>query len=417
MSATPESPPHAVTPTGGPLAGGEGPPAAPRQGLALELLLGTLSAFAPMSIDMYLPAFPSIGRELGAGPDRVQLTLASFFVGLAFGQLATGPLIDRFGRTRPLYAWLVLYVLGSVGCALAPSIEALVGFRALQAFGGASGLVVARAVVRDLNSGAAAARMLSRLVLVMGVAPILAPLVGGLLLRVSGWRAIFGTLAAFGALTLAAVLAWLPETLPPAARRPGLRLQVGPVLRAPGFLAHVLAVSCAQGAMFAYISGASFAYITLYGVSAQSFGWFFGANAAGLVASSQANRRLLVRKAPARVLRAALLVAIGAGLALVATTATGAGGLWGVAAPLFVFLSSLGFIVPNATALALEHQVGQVGAASAVLGTVMYAVSACGSWAVSAAHDGSARPMALTVTALALLSRASLLLAGRDGAR
>ncbi len=328
-----------------------------------------------------------------------------------------GPLIDRFGRTRPLYAGLALYVLGSVGCALSPSIEALIGFRGLQAFGGAAGLVVARAVVRDLHSGAAAARMLSRLVLVMGVAPILAPLAGGLLLRVSGWRAIFGTLAAFGALALAAVLAWLPETLPPAKRRPGLQLPIGPVLRAPGFLAYVMTVAFAQAGMFAYISGASYAYITLHGVSAQSFGWFFGANAAGLVVSSQVNRRLLARRGPARVLRGALLVSVVAGLALVATTATGAGGVWGIAGPLFVFLSSLGFIVPNGTALALEHQVGQVGAASAVLGTLLYGVSACASSVVSAAHDGSALPMALTVTFAAVLARVSAACRPPDSSR
>jgi len=192
--------------------------AAPR-GVALELVLGVLTAFAPLSIDMYLPAFPAIGRELGASVAQVELTLAAFFVGLAFGQLATGPIIDRFGRTRPLYVGLALYVLGASGCALSSSIAMLTACRALQALGGAVGLVVARAVVRDLHAGAAAARMLSRLVLVMGVAPILAPLVGGLVLRVFGWRAIFGVLAAIGLAALAAVLVapirgrtWWPAT-------------------------------------------------------------------------------------------------------------------------------------------------------------------------------------------------------------
>src|SRR5688500_7115252 len=202
----------------------------------LELLLGILTAFAPLSIDMYLPAFPTIGRDLGASPADVELTLASFFVGLAFGQITTGPMIDRFGRKRPLYAGLALYVAGSLGCALSSSISMLIGFRALQAFGGAVGIVVARAVVRDLHTGAAAARMLSRLVLVMGVAPILAPLFGGLMLQVFGWRAIFGVLASIGAVTLAAVVFALPETAPPQVRTKRLALPIATVLRAPDFL-------------------------------------------------------------------------------------------------------------------------------------------------------------------------------------
>ncbi|HEU4408151.1 MAG TPA: multidrug effflux MFS transporter [Polyangiaceae bacterium] len=387
------------------------PAAPPRQGPALELLLGTLTAFAPLSVDMYLPAFPSIGRELGAGPARVQLTLASFFVGLSLGQFVTGPFIDRFGRTRPLYAGLALYVAASLGCALSPSIAALTAFRVAQAVGGAVALVVARAVVRDLHSGAAAARMLSRLALVMGVAPIVAPLVGGLMLKVAGWRAIFVVLAAVGALTLAASVAALPETAPPQPGGARLRLPLGEVLRAPGFLGYALTAACAQAGMFAYIAGSSFVFITLHGVPAQSFGWFFGANAAGFVASAQVNRRLLARRPPERVLRGALRAAALAGLLLVAGAATGAGGVWGVWAPLFVFLCSLGFIVPNATALSLEHQVGRVGTASAVLGTLLHGAAAGSSSAVSAAHDGTALPMALIVTGAAFLAWASPALA------
>jgi DHA1 family bicyclomycin/chloramphenicol resistance-like MFS transporter len=379
----------------------------------LELLLGVLTAFAPLSIDMYLPAFPAIGQDLGASPADVELTLASFFVGLACGQITTGPLIDRFGRTRPLYAGLMLYVAGSLGCALSSSISMLIAFRAVQAFGGAVGIVVARAVVRDLHSGAAAARMLSRLVLVMGVAPILAPLFGGLMLQVFGWRAIFSVLAGIGTVTLAAVVVALPETAPPHTRSPRLTLPIGAVLRAPDFLGYALTVAFAQAAMFAYISGASFVFITLHGIPAQMFGWFFGANAAGLVVSSQVNHRLLARIPPARILSRASRVAVIAGLLLIAAAATNIGGIWSIAAALFLFVSSLGFIVPNATALAMEHQVGRVGMASAVLGTVLYAIAATGSWTVSAAHSGTALPMALTVAAFSSAALVSVTLTSR----
>jgi DHA1 family bicyclomycin/chloramphenicol resistance-like MFS transporter len=379
----------------------------------LELLLGILTAFAPLSIDMYLPAFPAIGRDLHASPADVELTLASFFVGLSFGQITTGPMIDRFGRKRPLYVGLALYVAGSLGCALSPSISMLIAFRAVQAFGGAVGIVVARAVVRDLHSGAAAARMLSRLVLVMGVAPILAPLFGGLMLQVFGWRAIFGVLAAIGAITLTAVVIALPETAPPHVRTKGLALPIAAVLRAPDFLGYALTVAFAQAAMFAYISGASFVFITLHGIPAQKFGWFFGANAAGLVTSSQINHRLLARIPPARILTLASRVAVFAGILLIAAAATRIGGIWSIAAALFLFVSSLGFIVPNATALAMEHQVGRVGMASAVLGTVLYAIAATGSWTVSAAHSGTALPMAITVAAFSSAALFSVTLTSR----
>jgi MFS transporter, DHA1 family, multidrug resistance protein len=379
----------------------------------LELLLGILTAFAPLSIDMYLPAFPAIGRDLNASPADVELTLASFFVGLACGQITTGPLIDRFGRTRPLYAGLALYVAGSLGCALSSSISMLIAFRAVQAFGGAVGIVVARAVVRDLHAGAAAARMLSRLVLVMGVAPIIAPLFGGLMLQVFGWRAIFGVLAAIGASTLVAVMLKLPETAPPSVRTSRLSLPIGSVVRAPDFLGYALTVAFSQGAMFAYISGASFVFITLHGIPAERFGWFFGANAAGLVVSSQVNHRLLARIPTVRILSRALGVAVIAGILLSAAAATNIGGIWSIAAALFVFVSSLGFIVPNATALAMEHQVGRVGMASAVLGTVLYAIAATGSWIVSAAHSGTALPMALTVAAFSSAALVSVILTSR----
>ncbi|WP_223640163.1 multidrug effflux MFS transporter [Corallococcus sp. EGB] len=385
------------------------------EGPWLTLILGVLIGFGPLSIDMYLPAFPSIGESLHATAGEVERTLATFFAGLAVGQLFAGPVSDHFGRTKPLYAGLLLYVLGSIGCATAPSADVLAACRFAQALGGSVGMVTSRAVVRDLHSGAAAARMMSRLVLVMGIAPILAPLFGGWVLRAAGWRAIFASHAAIGLLTLGAVFAILPETAP---RRSGatpstpFRTMWG-ITKVPDFLGHALAAGLAQAGMFAYIGGSPFVFITLHGVKPEHFGWFFGANAAGLVAMSQINHWLLARSSPARVLKQAVRVATLAGLALVAVASTGFGGLWGIALSLFVFVSSLGAITPNATALAMEHHAKQAGIASAVLGALQFMLAAGASAAVSASHDGTARPMALGVSIAALLALGALGLAKR----
>ncbi|WP_225412879.1 multidrug effflux MFS transporter [Stigmatella hybrida] len=387
----------------------------PPSTFVLELILGTLTAFAPLSIDMYLPALPDIGGDLHANTAAVQLTLATFFVGLALGQFGAGPLIDRFGRTKPLYAGLAVYVLGSAGCALAPSVEALSAFRFLQALGGAVAIVVPRAVVRDLQSGAGAARMLSRLVLVMGVAPILAPLLGGALLGAFGWRSIFWALAGAGVVSLAAVFFTLPETAPPRHGRAPHLAQFGELLRDPSFVGHALAGGMLQAAMFAYIAGSSFVFITLYEVPPSQFGWFFGANAAGLILNSQINRRLLGRYSPGQLLQWAIWGSLLAA-ALVWTIAfTGWGGLWGMAGALFLFISTLGFIPPNSTALALENHGKRAGIASAVLGALQFTLAALASWAVSATHNGTAVPMASVIATGAVLGWASLTLPARRG--
>ncbi|MBN9681603.1 MULTISPECIES: multidrug effflux MFS transporter [unclassified Corallococcus] len=385
------------------------------EGPWLTLILGVLIGFGPLSIDMYLPAFPAIGESLHATAGEVERTLATFFAGLAVGQLFAGPVSDRFGRTKPLYVGLLLYVVGSIGCATAPSADILAACRFVQALGGSVGMVTTRAVVRDLHSGAAAARMMSRLVLVMGLAPILAPLLGGWVLRAAGWRAIFASHAVIGLIALGAVLAILPETAPPrSGSTPSKPFQtLWGITKAPDFLGHALAAGLAQAGMFAYIGGSPFVFITLHGVKPEHFGWFFGANAAGLVAMSQINHWLLARSSPARVLKQAVRVATLAGLALVAVASTGFGGLWGIALSLFVFVSSLGAITPNATALAMEHHAKQAGIASAVLGALQFMLAAGASAAVSASHDGTARPMALGVAIAALLALGALNLAER----
>jgi DHA1 family bicyclomycin/chloramphenicol resistance-like MFS transporter len=378
---------------------------APRGTLGLELLLGTLTAFAPLSIDMYLPALPRIAEDLHSSASLIQLTLASCFAGLALGQLITGPLIDHFGRKRPLQLGLALYVLGSLGCALAPNAQALVGLRFVQALGGAVALVTPRAVVRDLWSGADAARTMSRLMLVVGVAPVLAPLLGGFVLEHSGWRTIFLVLAGVGALALAAVVMTLKETAPPRTGAPRtMRSRLGELLGDADFVGPALAGGFAYAAMFAYIAGSPFVFISLHGVEARHFGWFFGVNAVGLVALAQLNRKLVKHLPLHRLLRLAVgLHAVTAvGVLLVAWT--GFLGLWGLAASLFLFVSTLGLVGPNSAAIALERHAAHAGLASAVLGALQFSAAAGASWVVSALNDGTARPMGGVLAGAAALA-------------
>ncbi|MDC0714574.1 multidrug effflux MFS transporter [Stigmatella sp. ncwal1] len=392
----------------------ENAPRAPST-FVLELILGALTAFGPLSIDMYLPALPNIGVDLHASTSAVQLTLATFFVGLALGQFGVGPLIDHFGRTKPLYAGLALYVAGSAGCALAPNVEALSAFRFVQAIGGAVAIVVPRAVVRDLQSGVGAARMMSRLVLVMGVAPILAPLLGGALLSAFGWRSIFWTLAAAGLGALAIVFFTLPETAPPRHGRTAQPPPFGELLRDPSFVGHALTGGMLQAAMFAYIAGSSFVFITLHHVPAEHFGWFFGANAAGLILNSQINRRLLSRFSPSQLLQWAVRGALLMAVVVWVIAFTGWGQLWGMAGALFLFMSTLGFNTPNSTALALENHGKRAGVASAILGSLQFTIAALASWAVSATHNGTAVPMASVILVATVLGWAALKFASSRG--
>jgi DHA1 family bicyclomycin/chloramphenicol resistance-like MFS transporter len=380
------------------------PPPPPRSFGVLELLLGGLAALGPLSIDMYLPAFPAMGRDLGVDTAAVQLSLASFFVGFAIGQLAAGPLIDRLGRKRPLLFALVLYLLASLGCAVAPSNELLIAFRTIQGLAGSMAVVVPRAIVRDLHSGAAAVHMLSRLMLVMGVAPIVAPVLGGWVQDAFGWRAIFVALAGFGALTLVACQRLLPETSRPRAEHGRTSAQLGALVREPDFVAYTLCGGFSSAGMFAYIAGSSFVFIEVHHVDPEHYGYFFGANAFGLIATSQLNRLLVGRFTSTQVLGAAASLAALAALAVLAVAWTGAGGLWGIAGALFLFISTLGILGPNTTGLALERHGERAGLASAVLGASQFMIAASAAWAVSALDDGTARPMGLVVAASACLS-------------
>ncbi|MEZ4250965.1 MAG: multidrug effflux MFS transporter [Polyangiales bacterium] len=373
-------------------------------GRGLVVLLGGITAIAPLSIDAYLPSLPTIERELGAARGQAELTLSAYFLGLAIAQLVWGPVADRHGRRRPLAWGLGLYVLGSIACSLAPSLPALVAARFLQAVGGAAGIVVTRAVVRDVWSGRDAANVLSQIVLVMGAAPIFAPLLGGAVLEVASWRAIFVGLAIAGALALLATLR-LPETRTP---RPKERFVTGlrGALGDRAFLTFTFAGGFAQAGMFAYIAGSPFVFIQWLGLSPSSYAIFFGSNAAGYVAFSQLNRVALRHWDPTTIAKTAGLVMVGAASVLLAVVSF-APSVWAVAVPLFTFVASLGLVASNTVASALESQGARAGLASALLGTAQFTtsslVSACvGLVAALEVADGSAgtgRPMASVMLA------------------
>ncbi|WP_044874143.1 Bcr/CflA family multidrug efflux MFS transporter [Pseudomonas sp. LFM046] len=365
------------------------------------LLLGALSAFGPMAIDFYLPSFPAMAEAFTTDVEHVQLTLASYFIGLAFGQLLYGPLADRFGRRPPLLLGVTIFTLASVACAHAPSLEWLIGARFVQALGGCAGMVVARAVVRDLCDPIASAKAFSQLMLVMGLAPILAPLGGGVLLELFGWQSIFWGLALFSALVLLGIAAWLPETLSGATPRAPLSGALGQYRRLFGdwqFLAYGMTGGLAIAGMFAYIAGSPFVFIQLYGVAPEHFGWLFGTNAAGFILVGQVNTVLLRHRGPAFWMRRVVWVHFVCALALLLVSSLRTESLWPLLLPLFGCIASLGCILPNASACAMAGQGQNAGSASALMGSLQFGVAAGAAALVGALHNGSAVPLALVIS-------------------
>jgi DHA1 family bicyclomycin/chloramphenicol resistance-like MFS transporter len=353
------------------------PARVPHGELSLVLVLGALSAFGPLSLDMYLPAFPVLAKDFGASASQVQLTITSCLVGLALGQLIAGPLSDRFGRKRPLLVGVAAYALASLLCAFAPDIWTFTAIRVVQGLAGSAGIVVARAVVRDLHSGPALARFFALLMLVNGLAPILAPLLGAQVLRFTTWRGVFVVLAVIGLLIWTAVLLVLPETLPPERRHGGGMAETvgtfGTLLRERTFVGYALSAGFVMGAMFAYIAGSSFVLQEVYGLSPQQFALVFGTNAAGLIAASQVSARLVRRISPRSLLRTGIATSATGGIALLACV-LGHVGLVGVLASLFLVVASVGLVAPNAAALALADHPRNAGSASALLGLGQYLV-------------------------------------------
>ncbi|WP_248294149.1 multidrug effflux MFS transporter [Actinoplanes sp. TBRC 11911] len=357
------------------------------------LLLGFLSALGPLTIDMYLPSLPTIATDMHAAAAAVQLTLTGTLVGLGVGQLLVGPLSDALGRRLPLLAGVGVHVLASVLCVLAPNLAILGTLRLLQGLGAAAASVVAMAVVRDLFSGLAAAKLLSRLMLVVGVAPILAPTIGGLVLNWTSWRGVFVVLTVVGAAIMTATALLLPETLPAGLRRNGglvgtLR-DYGRLLTDRVYVGLTLVVGFAMAALLAYVSGSSFVFQDEYHMSEQQFAYVFAGGAVGLIAATQLNVRLLRRFTPQRILIVALLAGLAAGVVLLVDARTGFGGLVGVLIPLWAALATVGLAMPNAPALALSRHGDAAGTAAALLGAVQFGVGALAAPLVGALGVGA----------------------------
>ncbi len=371
------------------------------------LILGALSAFGPLAIDFYLPGFPAMAQAFATDEKHIQLTLAVYFLGLSIGQLVYGPIADRFGRRLPLLVGVGLFTAASFACAFAPSLEWLIGARFVQALGGCAGMVLSRAIVSDKCDAVGSAKVFSQLMLVMGLAPILAPMLGGLLVNLYGWQAIFIMLTGFSALAALAVALGLPESLPAnVPRQPlsGALRQYGRLLKDREFLGHALTGGIAMAGMFAYIAGSPFVFIKLYGVPAEHYGWLFGSNAAGFILVAQINARLLAKRGPAFLLSRMVWVYLAAGLTLLAISSLHTEQLWPLLIPLFICIASLGCIIPNASACAMSGQGARAGSASAMLGCLQFSVAAAAAWLVGLLHDGSAMPMAMVISLCGVLA-------------
>lgn len=366
------------------------------------VVLGLLSTFGPLSLDVYLPVLPQLTSDLGTSASGAQLTITSCLLGLAVGQLIAGPLSDRYGRRRPLIIGLACFVLSSLACALAPTIEVLVLLRLVQGLAGAAGLVISRAVARDLFSGQQLAVFFTRLMLINGFAPVLAPVLGGQLARVMDWRGMFVVLAGFGLVLLLAGTLGVPETLPPQRRvLGGLGSTVrgfGLLLRDRLFVGTAAAAGLASASMFAYISGATFVLQEIFGLTAQQFSYAFGVNAVGIVAMGQIGGRLMHRISTVRVL------ALGLAMNLTGATCLAAAVLFDLGLPvllcsLFVMVSAVGFIFPTGTALAMADYPERAGAASSLLGLLQFLGGAIAAPLVGIAGEHTAVPLGVVALA------------------
>ncbi|GLY74144.1 multidrug effflux MFS transporter [Actinoallomurus iriomotensis] len=370
------------------------------------LILGALSAIGPLSIDMYLPALPKLTRDLSAGPSLVQLTLTACMIGLAAGQVIAGPISDMWGRRRPMFAGIAIYTVASLACVVAPNVELLVALRLIQGVSGAACIVISRAVVRDMHDGPAAARFFSLLMLVNGIAPVAAPVIGAQVLRFTDWRGVFGVLALLGLLMTVSMLG-LRETLPAEQRHTGgLRAAVrtfGELCADRIFMGYALAGGFAFAAMFAYISGSPFVVQNIYGLSPQDYSLIFAVNSLGIVAFGQVSGLLVGRVRLITLLHAGLLVSLAGGVLLLVAVFGGLG-LPGVLPALFLVVSAIGLTLPNSTALALTGRPANVaGSASALFGLLQYVVGALAAPLVGLAGGHSAAPMAIVIAASAAM--------------
>ncbi len=367
----------------------------------LIFILSVLVAFGPMSIDMYLPAFSAMAHDFKVDVSLVQYTLASFNVGIALGQLFYGPLSDQFGRRGVLLCGMLIYIVASIGCALVVDIDHMIYLRFLQAIGGCAGMVTARAVVRDTFNGNQAARVFSTMMLIMGVAPIIAPTLGGLALLYFNWRFIFWFLGLISAIAMVAVYFYLPETLPAEKRNPHAAKKslstYYAIFHDKLFVGYALSAGLLQGAMFAYITGSSFVFVEIFNFTEQQYGLLFGLNACGLIATSQINRFLLQKMTYNKILLRAFVLNFIASVALFVCATTDTFSIYGVVVPLFVMVSTMGIVFPNSSVGSLIHQSARAGSASALLGTIMFSCGAVAAFSVSFLYDKTIFPMVIVI--------------------
>lgn len=379
----------------------------PSRRAATILILGGLWTIGSFATDLFLPAMPATADDLRASTQAVALSVTTFLIGLAFGQLLAGPLSDTYGRRRTLLAGLAVFTASALICVLAPSVEVLIAMRFVQGVAGAFGLAIPSAVITDYSRGREAARLFSRVALIGGMAPIVAPLIGARLLSLTGWRGPFLAMTVIGLLLAAAVAFGLPESLPREKRSArGMR----PVLRAMAmlsrdidFMGYAVTTALVFVAFFAYLTGSSFVYQDVYGVSATTYSVLFAVNAVGMLAATQVNHRLLARFSPRQLLAVALVADAGAGAAVLAAVLIGGLGVWALAAPFFVLVTSLGFIYANATALALSLHPEIAGSAAAYFGTLRLGLGALATPLIALGGTVRVLPMALVI-ALSLVA-------------
>jgi MFS transporter, DHA1 family, multidrug resistance protein len=382
----------------------------------LILILGLLTAIGPFSIDMYLPAFPAIAKGLNTDVAQVMLSLSSFFIGISAGQLIYGPLLERFGRKKPLYVGLVIYLFASIGCALATSVSSLILFRFLQALGGCAGMVTSRAIVRDLFEVKENAKIFSLLMLVVAVSPIIAPTVGGYVTAALGWRYVFLMLIVVDIAILTGVYFFLPESKEP---NPNLSLKPMAITKGfweitidPKFYIYALTGAVASSGIYAYINGSPHVFMELYKVTEQQYGWIFAIIAIGIIGSSQINTLVLKKYSSEQIIRAALFVQCFIALTLVSLSIFEWGGLFTIIAVIFLYLCCQGFIFPNASALTLAAFGHNAGNASALLGAIQMGIGAASSGLVSVFQNETSLPMT-GVMALCTFSAFTILVTGR----
>jgi MFS transporter, DHA1 family, multidrug resistance protein len=371
------------------------------------LALGGLSAFGPLALDLYLPGLPQLTADLRTSEAAGQLSLSMCLIGLALGQLLVGPLTDRVGRRTPLLIGVAVFAASAGLCAITPSIELLLVLRLLTGLAGGAGIVIARAMVRDLYDGDQVARVFALLMLVSGTAPVLAPVLGGQLLRITDWRGVFGVLAAIGVVLL--VAAWTqPESLPEERRRSAGPLAMVRVLRGVArdrtFLAPAMVMSLASCCLFSYIAMGSFVLQGSYGLSSQGFAIVFAVNSVGIVLFGRVSALLVARSGPRPLLRTGVLIALVAAVGLLVAVLVSRS-LWALLPPLFALVGSLGLIFPNGTALALAGQKQAAGTASALLGLLQFALGAI---VPPLASLGGVTPLVMAISILATAVAAAI---------